>query len=338
MVDTPAVVNMKPFDRLKKILITTGDSDGIGLQVACLALEKIGPKAGSNFYIFRDKKNASRFLKKLDRSFQRITVASLKEALQSVPKNSKTIFDIASADLPPFWVEQAAKACLHQQATALVTGPLSKTLIQQAGLTDIGHTDILKRLSGASNLQMAFIGSQFSSILATGHVPLAKASAALTSEVLELTCRNALNLRMLLTPKKQRLPIAVLGLNPHAGDNGLIGTEELDIFAPTLAKLKKAGVSVEGPFSSDGFFQAAQYQKYSVVVAAYHDQGLISFKAIHQHEGSVHMTMGLPFLRLSVDHGTAKDIAGSSRVDFSSMEHALRKALQFKVTKPIYKD
>ena len=249
------------------------------------------------------------------------------EAL-NVADSYKQIVDISSNLSPAKWVETTTRACVHKQLDGMVTAPLSKVEIHKAGYKDIGHTEMLKRISKSSHLFMAFLGTQFNVLLATAHVPISKVPKLLTAEVLESSLRAANELKKLLPKAKTHKPLALCGLNPHAGEQGIIGAEEGDIFKPVLAKLRKARFGIEGPVVPDALFMDHNRKQYSIIVTPYHDQGLIPFKMLHGQESGVHITMGLPFVRTSVDHGTAKDIFGKNKANPNSMVEAIQWAVK----------
>lgn len=320
-----------------KIAITTGDADGIGLEITSKALNKIGPQKSVQFFLWRSSKGNKRDLSRIDRSFRRRTVGSWHEAQRLTLSSAKEIIDIASPLAPGLWVEQAAQAAMLGRMDALATAPLSKASIREAGLDDIGHTDILKRVSNHQKVFMGFLGSRFSVVLATGHVPLAEVPKNLTFDVLTDATHAAITLRSLMDAKRRRRPIALLGLNPHAGENGIIGREEIDLHQKVIDDFMVRKIPVAGPLTPDTAFFEDSIKNFSVYVASYHDQGLIPFKALHGHEANVHITLGLPFVRTSVDHGTAKDIFGKNRADESSMTRALRVAIELCKNKPFLK-
>lgn len=311
-----------------RIAITTGDIDGIGLEISCKALAKLGPKKDFQFIVFRSPKSSKKDLSRLDSGFKRVTISSWHEALTRTPGSYKEILDINSSLSPATWVETAAQAASHGHVDGIATAPISKTVIQEAGMDDVGHTDILKRVSGTKEVFMGFIGSKLSVVLATGHIPLHQVTAALTSVKLENAIHAALKLRSLLPKKVAARPVGVLGLNPHAGENSIIGSDEERIHIPLIELLKKKKLPVEGPLIPDTTFFEETLNKYSVFVAGYHDQGLIPFKSLHHNEANVHITLGLPFIRTSVDHGTAKDIFGKNRADPNSMLKAIDLAIE----------
>ncbi len=308
-----------------RIVITSGDQDGIGPEVSAKALAKIGALKDIQFFLWRSPTFGRRWLQLLDKKFKRISVPSWPEALRIAP-NRKLLIDIVSTSPAPAWVEASAQGAMLKSIDAMVTAPLSKTLIAQSGFKDLGHTDILARVSGKKNLFMTFLGKHYHVLLASGHLPISQVANSLSPERLELALAAAHRLCSHLKTKSGKPQIALLGLNPHAGEEGLIGVEEKDYFVPLIKKLSAASFPVHGPLIPDAAFTKKNIKKYDFFVAPYHDQGLIPFKMSHEHSGC-HLTMGLPFVRTSVDHGTAKDLFGKNKADSSSMQEALKHAI-----------
>ncbi|MFN8790190.1 MAG: PdxA family protein [Bdellovibrionales bacterium] len=311
---------------MKLFALTSGDPNGVGLEVTAKALEMLGPQSGSQFVLFRSSSSEIRQLKRLDSKFKRVTVGSFEEGLRFFRQspNSKVLLDLEHPKSAPFWVEEAATLCHEGILKGLITAPLSKTLIQKAGFKAKGHTEILQKVTGTSKVHMVFVGEHFSVLLATGHIPLAKVSKALTAKELKVAVQSALNLRKILPSHKRRKPVAILGLNPHAGEGGILGQEEQRIFQGALKGLSP----VVGPLSPDAAFSKGNWDRFSVFVACYHDQGLIPFKMIHGTQSGYHLTFGLPFIRTSVDHGTAFDIYGQNKADGHSMRDAIQACLE----------
>lgn len=323
-----------------KLAITTGDLDGIGLEIAAKALQKMGPQPRSLFFFFRSAEADGSYLKKLDRKFERIVVDDLAQGLdffdlisKKKDLSSRILIDIASDDPPAKWVEDAATACLTQRLDGMITAPLSKTGIKDAGFQDLGHTDILKRISGAPFVHMGFLGQEFNVTLATAHIPIAQVPQKLNAQSLKTALLSANELRSYLPEALRKKPIGVLGLNPHAGERGLIGTEERDLWPGLEIYARSQGIKVVGPLVPDAAFLKQNWSRYSVFLALYHDQGLIPFKCVHGQQSGVHISLGLPFLRTSVDHGTARDIFGLNKANPNSMLDALRWALRLSTKK-----
>lgn len=313
------------MDSNVRIIITTGDADGIGWEVTAKALNALGPKAGVQFFYFRHIPSAN--LKPvLNKKFKHLVVSSIDQA-KGLPFDYKTAIEIRSPRNPASWVEDSAKACLSGAFQALVTAPLSKTTIAQAGMKDIGHTEILSRVCGVRNLFMGFMGSKFNVVLMTGHHALKEALTELSAINLKASLAAAAQLRKLLPPKKRQLPMALVGVNPHAGEQGLIGSEEGWMLG-LLGNLAKTYGEIAGPLVPDAAFLPQNWNSFSVYLCPYHDQGLIPFKMVHGFKGGVHLTLGLPFVRTSVDHGTAKELFGKNKAESGSMKDALQMAIR----------
>ena len=209
-------------------------------------------------------------------------------------------------------VDDARQGVVHAMATA----PVNKEAFRLAGLPWKGHTDLLAHLTGAREVAMLFYSEALRVVLATVHIPLAKVPAALTRESLEATI--ALTARELPRFGLAAPRIGVAGLNPHAGEHGLFGHEEETAIAPAIDAARRRGIDVSGPFPSDTVFVRARRGEFDVVIACYHDQGLIPMKLVAFGQ-AVNVTLGLPIVRTSVDHGTAFDIAGRGVADPESM-------------------
>jgi 4-hydroxythreonine-4-phosphate dehydrogenase len=204
---------------------------------------------------------------------------------------------------------------------AFVTGPIDKSTIHGDDFPFRGHTEYLTHEFQATETLMLLTGQDLRVGLVTEHVPLKDVNRLITKERVELKIRLLeLSLKNDFSISKPR--IAVLGLNPHAGDDGLLGDEENNIIKPVIIDLKNKGKLIFGPFPADGFFAAGQHRKYDGIIAMYHDQGLIAFKTL-AFETGVNYTAGLPIVRTSPDHGTAYNIAGKNLADEGSMRQAI---------------
>ncbi len=202
----------------------------------------------------------------------------------------------------------------------IATAPINKEALALAGLPWRGHTEMLAALTNAARVAMMFWSEKLRVVLATIHIPLAKVPAALTIEsvtdIIELTHRELPRFGI-AHPR-----IALAGLNPHAGEHGVLGAEETDVLEPAVARSAQAGIDIAGPFPGDTIFLRAVRGEFDVVIACYHDQGLIPIKMIAFGQ-AVNVTLGLPIIRTSVDHGTAFDIAGKGIADPESMVQAV---------------
>jgi 4-hydroxythreonine-4-phosphate dehydrogenase len=222
-------------------------------------------------------------------------------------------------------LREAVSRCLSGSAGAMVTGPIHKGRLAAAGFAHPGHTNFLGELCGVEQPIMAFVGGAVRVALVTVHLPLRDVASHLTRDAIVHTVRTAHHaLQTQLRVASPRL--LVCGLNPHAGDGGLLGTEERDIVAPAIEQCRSEGFDAIGPVSAEAAFRMALRGDGDMIVATYHDQGLAPLKALDAltGQGAVNWTLGLPIVRTSVDHGTADDIAGKGLADESSMRAALR--------------
>jgi len=211
---------------------------------------------------------------------------------------------------------RAVDAAMSRRVDAIATAPINKEALRLAGLPWNGHTDLLAHLTGAPHVAMMFHSEALRVVLATVHIALADVPRALTSDALQATID--LTARELPRFGITHPRIAVAGLNPHAGEHGLFGVEETTAIAPAIEACRARGVDVSGPFPADTLFVRARRGEFDVVVACYHDQGLIPVKLVAFGQ-AVNVTLGLPIIRTSVDHGTAFDIAGKGVADPESM-------------------
>ena len=218
-------------------------------------------------------------------------------------------------------LDHAVEACRSAQARALVTGPVQKSTIAESGVAFSGHTEYLAQRLGVPLVVMMLVGGGLRVALATTHLPLQAVPAAITGALLDAV------LQILFQDLRQRFGIArpcvlVCGLNPHAGESGHLGREEIEVIAPALARARERGDDVRGPLPADTLFTPAALHGADAVLAMYHDQGLPVLK-MRSFGGGVNVTLGLPIVRTSVDHGTALDLAGSGRADAGSLREAL---------------
>lgn len=223
-------------------------------------------------------------------------------------------------------LERATADLLAGDIDALVTAPINKDNIQNENFNFPGHTEYLQERDAAAESLMFLVSDTLRVGVVTGHIPVSQIASSITVEKIvgKLKLMND-SLRTDFWIRKPK--IAVLGLNPHAGDNGLIGKEEQEIIAPALEEARNAGILAFGPYPADGFFANGSYEQFDAVLAMYHDQGLIPFKQI-SFESGVNFTAGLSFVRTSPDHGTAYDIAGQNKASEVSFREALFTALQ----------
>lgn len=224
-------------------------------------------------------------------------------------------------------LEMAVQELKHGLIDALVTAPINKHAMQMANFPFPGHTEYLtKELGNGSESVMLMVSDNLRIGLITNHLPIREVADAITPELIAKKLR-ILNETLRIDFGIDKPTIAVLGLNPHAGDEGVLGDEEETIIHPVIQEAKEKGILAMGPFPADGFFGSGQYKKFDAILAMYHDQGLIPFKALSFGNG-VNFTAGLDYVRTSPDHGTAYDIAGKNEADPSSFREALFLAIE----------
>lgn len=221
-------------------------------------------------------------------------------------------------------IDRAMEACLTGEFAAMVTAPVHKGVINDAGIAFTGHTEYLDEHAGAGGVVMMLAGGGLRVALATTHLPLAEVAEAITRPGLEKT------LRIIIRALQQQFGIAeprvlVSGLNPHSGEGGHLGCEEIEVITPVLERLRAQGLRVEGPIPADTLFVPSRLKGADCVLAMYHDQGLPVLKYA-SFGGGVNITLGLPFIRTSVDHGTALDLAGRGGADPGSLLAAVNMA------------
>jgi 4-hydroxythreonine-4-phosphate dehydrogenase len=330
----------------RAIAITMGDACGIGPEVvlkACAALLRPGTGAtpGSDvpLVVFGDPAMLSRQARTLAlplaiedvgpeidpracrRRAGRLPVVACSALPADLPVGR---IDERAGRAAHAAIERAARAALAGAVRAVVTAPVNKEALRLAGVQHPGHTEMLAELAGGADVRMMLANDELRTVLVTIHQPLRDAIGAVTrSAVLATIVIADAALRRLGIARPR---VAVAGLNPHAGEGGLMGREEIDAIAPAVADARAAGVDASGPWPGDTvFMRARKFRDFDVVVAMYHDQGLIPVKYLGVDTG-VNVTVGLPFVRTSVDHGTAFDIAGRGIADPRSMLAAIELA------------
>jgi 4-hydroxythreonine-4-phosphate dehydrogenase len=231
-------------------------------------------------------------------------------------------------------IERAVELCLQGKVAAMVTAPVSKDALNNAGYNFPGQTEMIALLSHSQRVAMFLISKSMRIGLVTIHTGLKNIAAQISKEkIIEKASIISDSLKIDFRVKKPRL--AVLALNPHSGENGLIGPEENETITPAIKESQTAGILAEGPFSADAFFGKHEYKRFDAVIAMYHDQGLIPLKMSSFGEG-VNFSAGLKIIRTSPDHGTAYDIAGRNKANLSSMLAAIKLAIQISKNRNIY--
>jgi 4-hydroxythreonine-4-phosphate dehydrogenase len=315
-----------------KVGITCGDVNGIGLEVVMKTFLDNRMHQVCTPVIYASSKLISHQRKQLNLSeFNYQTIKSSNDIILK-KNNVVNCWDDevnvewgkqteASGKYALLSIEAAIKDLQENKIHALVTAPINKHAMPQGEFAFKGHTEYLASKFNTQDYLMFLVSESLRIAVVTGHVPLQEASKHITEE--KIISRLKLMNKTLKRDFGIRKPrIAVLGINPHAGDNGLIGKEEQEIIIPAITKASEENVFVYGPYSADGFFGAGTYTKFDAVLAMYHDQGLIPFKSIAFSSG-VNFTAGLPVVRTSPDHGTAYDIAGKNLASESSIREAI---------------
>ena len=319
-----------------RIGISIGDVNGIGIEVTMKALEDARILNDCTPIIYGSQKLFSSAKKQFRmNNFNYSEVKTAEEAR----RRKINIIDVWDEDVEVKFgetneaggkyaflsLEAATRDLAAGKVDVLVTAPISKEAMAKTGFQFPGHTEDLADMAGQEEALMLMISSTMKIGLVTSHIALKDVSTTVTTDKV-LAKISAFNASLKKDFGIQRPKIAVFGLNPHAGENGKMGTEEKEAIVPAIGRAQNDGIFAYGPFPADGFFGSASKGKYDGVLAMYHDQGLAAFKALAFDEG-VNFTAGLPIIRTSPDHGTAFDIAGKNTASGDSMRHAIYLAI-----------
>ena len=307
---------MSPGAVTPTIAVTTGEPAGIGPEIAVALLDRDWP--GVRIVLLGDRALLEQ------RGGRRIPAANLLHVPLAAPSVAGRL-DPANALYVLRLLDAAVDGCKAGRFDAMVTAPVHKGVINDAGVPFTGHTEYLAERTGARVPVMMLVGGGLRVALATTHLPLAAVSAAVTPERLtDVLTVLAADLRTKFGIAAPR--VLVCGLNPHAGEGGHLGREELDVIEPALLRLRAAGLQLTGPVPADTAFLPDRLAGHDAVLAMYHDQGLPVLKRAAFGAG-VNVTLGLPIVRTSVDHGTALDLAGTGRADPGSLLAATQLAV-----------
>ena len=334
------VNNEKPI-----IGITTGDLNGIGLEVIIKTFTDNRMLELCTPVIFASNKVINYYRRVVtDHAFnftstKDLTKLNLKQVNifncweEDVPLQPGMLTDVAGKYAVRSLM--VATQCLKDgQLDGLVTAPIHKSNTNMPDFPFTGHTPFLKDKFGAKDVVMILYNNMLRVALVTEHVPISKVAGLITKELL-LTKIAILKETLIKDFGIDKPKIAIMGLNPHAGDEGQIGTEEQTVIKPVIDQLKQSGSLVYGPFSADSFFARSNYSSFDAILAMYHDQGLVAFKTLAQGEG-VNYTAGLPIVRTSPDHGTAFDIAGKNLADPTSFREAVYQCIDLMKQRATY--
>jgi 4-hydroxythreonine-4-phosphate dehydrogenase len=299
--------------------ITMGDPNGVGPEVVSKAISSIDLKGLCDFIIFGNKK----IMQKAGCSSDAKIIECSDFVLENLEPGA---LDKKAGQASLEYIRSAVKSALADEIDAIVTAPISKESTHLTGSKYPGHTEMLKDLTGSNQAIMMFEGSKFKVMLVTIHEALSNVPKLISQEkvfsTINITYESLTNLFKITEPK-----IVVCGLNPHAGESGAFGDEEIKHIIPAVEKAKEKGINIDGPLPADTLFYHAYHGKWDAVIAMYHDQGLIPFKMISFDDG-VNITLGLPIIRTSPDHGTAFDIAWKGIANPSSMTAAIKAAIE----------
>ncbi len=319
--------------------ITMGDGAGIGPEVICKTFMRQTFRRFSNIIIIGKKSVFDKTIKHYNFKIN-TEIINAPEDVYLLKENTIGIIDVGDIKVPHFnlgqptkelgevallSIDKAVDLAKEKKIDAIVTAPVNKEVISLGYKKFTGHTEYIAGKLKATNFNMMMVSSKIKIVLVTTHMALKDVSKHITKEKIMNTILNTNNILLRLGYKRPK--IAVLGLNPHASDNGLFGQEEEKSIIPAIEEIQRKGIKVDGPFSSDSFFyKYFKYPVYESIIAMYHDQGLIPFKIFSFGIG-INVTIGLPIIRTSVDHGTAYDIAGKGKAFDKSLFEALKFAV-----------
>lgn len=317
--------------------ITQGDSNGIGYEVIIKALAD--PRILEQFTpVIYGSSKLFGFYRKTIPEVEQMDTNNIKDASEAHPKRINIVNCLPDSTFaePGQATPESAKGAISSLEAAirdlkdgkidvLVTGPINKKAMSNEGFGFPGHTEYIQNAFGAKDVLMFMVSHRLRLAVVTGHIPLKEVAGSISEE------KILSKLRLMDKSLKQDFVIdqpriAVLSLNPHSGDGGLLGTEEQEIIIPAIKKANEEGILAFGPFSPDGFFGLSHYENFDATLAMYHDQGLAPFKALSFEDG-VNFTAGLPIVRTSPDHGTAFEMAGRDEADPRSMRAAIYQAI-----------
>ena len=311
---------------MSKIFISPGDPAGIGPEITLKALEK-NKKIQNKFVLAGDRDFFENIIitNNIDLNLIEEDSRETGVILKHFPLKNKVVLghpDIANANYIIDILSYGSLGCLNNNFKGLITGPVNKELINQSGYEFSGHTEFLSDISNIKKVVMLLMNKKLKVALLTTHIPLSEVPSKITKKNLDETI-SIISKELESNWKISNPSICLLGLNPHAGEGGFIGHEEEEILKPFVNSSNK---NVHGPISADTVFIEKNIKKYDVFLAMYHDQGLPVIKSM-EFGNTLNITLGLPFPRISVDHGTAYEIAGKNKSDFSSMDHALKTSI-----------
>ncbi len=332
-------------ENLPVIGITCGDINGIGLEVIIKTFGDNRMLQMCTPVVYASAKAAVQYRKNIqvpDFGFHQV------KSVSEASNKNVNLLNVYDADVklePGLSTPEAGKVALaaikaaisdlkENKIQAVITAPINKSNIQSPEFNFAGHTEYFAQEFDAKEYLMLLTSDELKIGTVTGHIPISQVSSALTID--KIASKARLLNKTLIEDFGIRKPIiAILGLNPHAGDNGVIGDDEKKTIIPAIEQLKNEGLTVFGPFGADGFFGSGAFKKYDAVLSMYHDQGLIPFKTL-AFETGVNYTAGLPIVRTSPDHGTGYDMMGKNKANESSFRYAIYLALDIIANRKLY--
>jgi len=312
------------MNRLARIAISIGDPAGVGAEIALKALQDTSVASLAQWILIADSAAlvAAGRLSNIDPTTLPCTLVEA----GTLPADHTVAFGQLRAEYglaAIAYVRRAVELCMSGEADAMVTAPLNKEAVTLSGRVFSGHTEYIAELTGAPEPRMLLYSEKLATIHVSTHIPLEQACKLDGARIVE-TIR--LGNDALLWMRRRAPRIAVCGLNPHAGEHGLFGAQDAATIAPAIEQARALGINCSGPHSPDTIFVRALRGEFDLIVAMYHDQGHIPMKLI-DFTGGVNVSLGLPIIRTSVDHGTAFDIAGRNQADATNMKSAMRLAV-----------
>jgi len=320
-------MDMKPY------VLTVGEPAGIGPDCVLLAFQA-QPEIFQNIVIIAKRGWLTRRAEEMDLT---LSISDCSPPfIRDMSRDTLWVFDptgddtreviagkpsIKEAESVVTCIRVAAEMCISGQTLALITAPIEKAILKDAGFDFPGHTEFLAHIGGVERVVMMLASKALRIALLTTHVAIKDVPDLLNQVDIETNIRITYQaMQQQMGIKKPRL--ALCGLNPHAGEQGHFGNEEIEILSPALVALKAEGIVVDGPLPADTLFSADMRQHYDAIICCYHDQGLIPIKALSFGD-TVNVTLGLPFIRTSVDHGTALSRAGTGKISYTSLIAAI---------------
>jgi 4-phospho-D-threonate 3-dehydrogenase / 4-phospho-D-erythronate 3-dehydrogenase len=314
--------------RLPRIVISIGDPAGVGAEIALKALSDSQLAAQADWLLIADPAavTAAADTCSVDPTSLHCTHIAACNLVPDVPiefGKMRAEYGLAAVN----YVKRATELCMADKADAMVTAPLNKESVTLSGMHFTGHTEYIAELTGAHESRMLLVSERLATVHVTTHIPLEQACRVERHRVVRTIQLGNDAMQLMLRCKPR---IAVCGLNPHAGEHGLFGTQDESVIAPAIAEARALGIDCAGPFSPDTIFVRGIRGEFDLIVAMYHDQGHIPMKLL-DFDATVNVSLGIPIIRTSVDHGTAFDIAGRNLADPANMKAAMRLAVRMAI-------